>query len=481
MYKRSIKSWVKHLDFFLLDLLCLQIALILGTLIRNGQFNYTNEVYLKCATIFAAADIIAVFAFSTFKRVLKRGFYKEAMITVRQALTVLVLATFYMFVTKSAHTFSRAVVLYTCAFYLVISYMVRVCYKQILLKLIQGTKSFVRKVLVISESEEVAVSVINKLKKDMLENFEIVGVALLDTDKVGSKLLDTQVVADLDNIAEYACREWVDEAFISMTIDDNRRDELVNQFVEMGMTAHLILMEHEDFEANRNVIEKLAGYTVLTSSIRTISMSEAFLKRFIDIIGGIVGCILTAIMFIFIAPAIYIKSPGPIFFSQIRVGRNGKKFKIYKFRSMYLDAEERKKELMEKNKISGGLMFKMDQDPRIIGNDNCDGKGIGNFIRNTSLDEFPQFLNVLKGDMSLVGTRPPTLDEWEKYELHHRARLAIKPGITGLWQVSGRSNITDFEEVVKLDRKYISEWSFGQDIKILIKTVLVVLRRDGSM
>ena len=108
-------------------------------------------------------------------------------------------------------------------------------------------------------------------------------------------------------------------------------------------------------------------------------------------------------------------------------------------------------------------------------------KGIGNFIRDFSLDEFPQFFNVLKGELSLVGTRPPTVDEWNKYQYHHRARMAIKPGITGLWQVSGRSNITDFEQVVELDKKYIREWSFGMDLKILLKTVLVVLGREGSM
>ena len=200
-----------------------------------------------------------------------------------------------------------------------------------------------------------------------------------------------------------------------------------------------------------------------------------------DICGGLAGCILTGIIFLFVAPAIYIKSPGPIFFSQYRVGKNGRKFKIYKFRSMYMDAEERKKELMKQNRVSDGLMFKMENDPRVIGSKKGPGKGIGNFIRKTSLDEFPQFFNVLKGDMSLVGTRPPTVDEWEKYELHHRARLAIKPGLTGMWQVSGRSEITDFEEVVKLDTKYISEWSFMLDIKILFKTVLIVLGQKGSM
>ncbi|MBR2592102.1 MAG: sugar transferase, partial [Oscillospiraceae bacterium] len=207
-------------------------------------------------------------------------------------------------------------------------------------------------------------------------------------------------------------------------------------------------------------------------------------KRIMDICGGIVGCILTSIIFIFIAPIIYVQSPGPIFFKQKRIGQNGKQFLMYKFRSMYMDAEERKKALMEQNKISDGMMFKMDDDPRIIGSEKKDknGKprGIGNFIRRTSLDEFPQFFNVLKGDMSLVGTRPPTLDEWEKYDLHHRVRMSIKPGITGLWQISGRSDITDFEEVVRLDREYIQNWSIWLDFKILFKTVGVILRHEGA-
>jgi lipopolysaccharide/colanic/teichoic acid biosynthesis glycosyltransferase len=152
---------------------------------------------------------------------------------------------------------------------------------------------------------------------------------------------------------------------------------------------------------------------------------------------------------------------------------------------MYLDAEERKEALMEQNKISDGMMFKMEEDPRVIGSrilpDGTYRKGVGNFLRDHSIDEFPQFFNVLKGDMSLVGTRPPTVDEWEKYQLHHRARLSIKPGITGMWQVSGRSNITDFEEVVRLDTEYINNWTLGLDFRILLRTVRIVLSREGSM
>ena len=176
---------------------------------------------------------------------------------------------------------------------------------------------------------------------------------------------------------------------------------------------------------------------------------------------------------IFIGPIIFIKSPGPIFYKQKRIGKNGKQFNMYKFRSMVMNADALKKDLMSQNQVKDGFMFKIKNDPRII-------PGIGNFIRKTSLDEFPQFINVLKGDMSLVGTRPPTVDEWNKYELKHRIRMAIKPGITGMWQVSGRNKITDFNDVIKLDSYYINNWSLSLDISILFKTVISLLKRDDN-
>ena len=213
-------------------------------------------------------------------------------------------------------------------------------------------------------------------------------------------------------------------------------------------------------------------YPTITFAQREIPLHMIVLKRLMDILGGIVGLLITAVVTIVLGPMIKLESPGPLFFSQKRVGRNGRIFKIYKFRSMYADAEERKKELMEQNEMDG-LMFKMTDDPRIT--------KIGKFIRKTSLDELPQFWNVLKGDMSLVGTRPPTVDEYNQYDQHHKSRLAMKPGLTGMWQVSGRSEITDFEEVVRLDNEYIMNFSISLDIKILIKTVFTVLKRKGSV
>ena len=304
-------------------------------------------------------------------------------------------------------------------------------------------------------------------------------------DRTGEDIEGVPVVANAENVAEFLRQSWVDEVFINLDESIPYPKELIERCSEMGLTVHLNLVKITNSTLGKQSIGKVGEYTVLTTSINYMTMRQAFLKRTMDIAAGLAGCIATGIIFVFVAPIIYISSPGPIFFSQERVGQNGKIFKMYKFRSMYMDAEERKAELMKENKMSSNLMFKLDFDPRIIGNkvlpDGTKKTGIGQFIRSTSLDEFPQFLNVLLGQMSLVGFRPALKSEYEEYEYHHKARIAMKPGITGMWQVSGRSDITDFEEVVKLDTEYIRNWSMGLDFRILFKTVAAVLKRDGSM
>ena len=192
-------------------------------------------------------------------------------------------------------------------------------------------------------------------------------------------------------------------------------------------------------------------------------------KRAMDIVGAIVGLGLTAVLFVVVAIAIKREDGGPIFFAQTRCSWMGKRFKIWKFRSMVTDAEARKREVA--NKVEGPL-FKNDNDPRIT--------RIGRFLRRTSLDECPQFWNVLKGDMSLVGTRPPTPDEIEQYEVPQWQRLNVKPGMTGEWQVNGRSTVTSFEEVIQLDLKYQRKWSLLYDVQLIAKTVMILFSKDAG-
>ena len=190
------------------------------------------------------------------------------------------------------------------------------------------------------------------------------------------------------------------------------------------------------------------------------------LKRLLDIVGSVIGLLATLMLAVPLAIAIWIDNPGPILYSQVRCGCNGASFRIWKFRSMVCNAE-RLKHLVPNN--AKGLIFKNENDPRIT--------RVGRFIRKTSLDEFPQFWNVLKGEMSLVGTRPPTVDEVLRYEPHHWQRLRVKPGLTGEWQVSGRSSIKDFEQIVNLDLVYQQRWSLRYDLQLIMRTVVALLFR----
>ena len=400
----------------------------------------------------------------------------------KQAILIFLCAVLMLFATKESQEYSRVTLTMMIVIYAGMRYVASTLLKRYLIK--KKVKSGKSSIVIVT-NKNAAELVINNIQRHSLGRYNITGLVIIDEDMKGQKINGIPVVSNVAEAAEHIGKEWIDEVFVAHTNDVVCPQELIDEIIETGVTLHQLIAKSIDTSGEKQFVEKIGKYTVLTTSINTMTIKQAFLKRALDIIGGLVGCFLTIIITIIIAPIIYISSPGPIFFSQVRIGRNGKKFKMYKFRSMYMDAEERKAELMKQNRVKDGMMFKLDFDPRVIGNkllpDGRKKTGIGQFIRDTSLDEFPQFFNVLMGNMSLVGVRPCLLDEWEKYELHHRTRATVKPGITGMWQVSGRSEITDFEEVVRLDREYVNNWSMGLDLRILFKTVKVVLNKDGSM
>ncbi|MBR0367789.1 MAG: sugar transferase [Clostridia bacterium] len=501
MYKRNNQGWLKHLDFILWDVFSLQIAFILAYTIRHGGMPYGNEVYRTLAIMLVVVDILIADIFNTMHGVMKRGYYQEAIQTLKQAALVLAVVSLYMFSVQSGDIYSRITIFLTAVFHFILGYGVRMAWKPIVRRIAKKS----RKAAMILVADEKQVSEVLAMVSDT-DDVEYSGIVLSNRDGTGGAIDGVPVVASLETAADYICREWVDEVFVypaqltdievrgsgrdvldgGLLVDDAPEEATVAGLIEacrqMAVPVHIRLPISNI--SDRSFIERVAGYDVLTSAANYASPRQLALKRAMDIVGGLVGSLIALVVIAVVGPVIKRESPGPILFKQTRIGKNGRKFQIYKIRSMYLDAEERKAELMKNNRVSDGMMFKLDWDPRIIGNKIVDGKqvtGIGEKIRSGSWDEWPQFFNVLRGQMSLVGTRPPTVDEWEKYKYHHRARLSTKPGLTGMWQVSGRSRITDFEEVVKLDTEYINHWSIGLDIRILIKTVKTVFTKDGAM
>jgi exopolysaccharide biosynthesis polyprenyl glycosylphosphotransferase len=326
--------------------------------------------------------------------------------------------------------------------------------------------------MLLMTTEERAEDILRSVVKGREWTKRITGITIVDRDMTGEQICGVPVVSSAQNMLEYARKQIVDEVFISIPYDggDDLHD-IVMELENMGVRVNLsveILNRFTDFHVE---LESMGDIPVISFTHNLYDYRKLAFKRLMDIIGSLVGIALTLVVGIFLVPAIRLESKGPAIFKQKRVGRNGRYFYMYKFRSMYCDAEQKKAELSDQNEMDG-LMFKLENDPRVT--------KVGRFIRRTSLDEFPQFFNVLKGDMSLVGTRPPTLDEFAQYKSYHKRRLSAKPGITGLWQVSGRNDIRNFEDVVRLDLEYIDNWSIGLDIKILLKTVGAVFTHTGK-
>ncbi|MCR4728033.1 MAG: sugar transferase [Lachnospiraceae bacterium] len=470
MYRREKQSWLKHLDFTIFDIICTQLAFIIAYRLRIGPGSglpYANDLYERLAVIMVLLQICVIFFAEPYKDILRRNKVQELKKTIINCSMTALTVILYIYVAKMGEVYSRMIIGLMWVVSVPICYAFRLFWKDYVRKSVVDNKN--RSVMVLLTNNDMVESCIRDFERDRYRNYVIKGIVIMDADRKGDVIRDVPVVANVDDFMDYIRTNVVDEVFVNGdSIEASKK--LSDELLEMGVTVHFKLM-HDTSLAPTKVIEKYGDYMVLTSSMNIASPRQVFLKRATDILGSVVGLILTFVAFLIFAPIIKLQSPGPVFFKQRRVGKNGRRFWLYKFRSMYADAEARKQELMAQNKMNGN-MFKLENDPRIT--------PIGRFMRKYSIDELPQFWNVLKGEMSLVGTRPPTEDEFKQYEAHHRARLGIKPGLTGMWQVSGRSNITDFEEVVALDTQYISNWNLGMDFRILVRTVLVVLKGSGA-
>ncbi len=483
-----------------IDMACILATYFFATWLRyNTRRDWGDKTlhYMVCV-VFLLVCAVYMFLADWNRDFITRGYFKEFIAVVRTVGITLVGSLVIVFFLQWTSILSRYVIGNFVWMDIILTYVVRIVFKKALWRHISSEKNVTR-VVVISEKDQMEKTLTDLQARSGELGYKIVRAYCADVarDKADSEvgsgsrkaqasgmvkepgssaddkwyIGDVHVHYGIEDITSRLITDPFDEVFINTpNIPQSQLQDIILGFEEMGVTTHYNI-ELPSITKAATQVEQFMGYSVISYDMNRVSYKRLFIKRIMDIIGGFVGLILTGIITIFLAPAIKLDSPGPVFFSQTRVGKNGRRFKIYKFRSMYIDAEERKKELEEQNQMKG-LMFKMENDPRVT--------KVGNFIRKTSLDEFPQFLNVLKGDMSLVGTRPPTEAEFEQYNEHYRRRLSMTPGLTGLWQISGRSDIEDFDEVVRLDLEYIDNWSLTEDLNILLQTVGVVLFGKGA-
>lgn len=469
---------IRNRSFYMLaDAIAVILSFILALLGRfasldSGEFQLGH--WYGCVLMLFIYLVVILF-YQPRQTIMKRGHWEELRVVIADNFYMVMALTFILFAFKLGDNSSRKFYILFFLFNILTMYLGRFASKTLLLRYYREPQN--RKRLLICASDTNVLKVMNKVVNSNMFDYDISAIAVIDTrgkvelNQVGHREKGSYLWSDADGLTEYLKKQVVDEALLSLpAMSRERLNDLIRRLEALGIEVH-VTVNTFGLDEKEKAIENFGVYRVLTYCPRIFEPVELLLKRAMDIAGGLVGIILTLILSVFVVPAIYLESPGPVIFKQIRIGRNGRRFSIYKFRSMYMDAEERKKELMAQNQMDG-FMFKMKDDPRIT--------KVGKFIRKTSIDEFPQFFNVLKGDMSLVGTRPPTLDEFMQYEEHHKRRLSLKPGITGMWQVSGRSDIQNFEDVVKLDLEYIDNWSIWLDIKILIQTVLVVAMHKGA-
>ncbi len=478
MYQR--KNQVQELEICLIDCIGVMISFLVGGLIRFGSiaaFNHATDVQMATICVLLV-HIVVFYVMRTYEGIFTRGIWREFIRVFKYNILLLLGVTALSFAVRNSMEFSRGTIFYFIILnQFVIFALHRVIHAGGKHLHLRGVGS---RVLVICSRAD-ALQVIQQLSHPLEGSYVVTALALLDekdlsADRAASSeaIEGVPVVAGREDVMDYAVKGIVDEVFLyigSGEMSNPYYKHLILELEKLGIVVNVNVPMLDLGNEGVKRVYRLGGFYVIAFTTRLYDYRLMLVKRVMDIAGSLVGLVITGIVMIFLAPAIKIESPGPLFFKQTRVGKNGRPFTMYKFRSMYADAEERKKELMAYNEMQGN-MFKMTNDPRVT--------KVGRFIRKTSLDELPQFWNVFKGEMSLVGTRPPTMEEYLEYQGWQKRRISFKPGITGLWQISGRSNIHDFDEVVKMDLEYIDNWSLGLDVKIILKTVVTVLCGVGA-
>ena len=443
---------LRIITLILLDGIALNLAWNLAILYGNSSyFNWANNIALQLLIVIVGISINAI------KKLYMPGDKRRNYMALIQAISLSELfLLLVIFLGGSDTNLSRLTFLFSWAFSIIFICTTRLIF-DIATNLLRSKKILLHSAFLITEPEEKD-KYINIIEQDNC--YRVEGVS-------EPNCLDFN---NREATFDYLQKEGIEEVFISWNSIKNRLYVCWN-FHTSGIILRILPNQIESYHP-KSEIGMIGEFPCMTIPGQIIAGIDFWVKRYFDLVCSIILLILLSPLYFGIAILIKLDSPGSIFFKQKRVGLHGKEFPIWKFRTMVTNAEKLQASLEAKNQIKDGILFKMKDDPRVT--------RIGKFLRSYSLDELPQIFNVLLGQMSLVGPRPLPLRDVEKFKTKHFIRQEVLPGITGLWQVSGRSNIDNFEDGVELDISYIENWSFWLDLKILLSTIKVVLLKKGA-
>lgn len=475
MSEKESYSWMKHLDFIIIDLLSLIGSFMCAYTWKFHQINFIDDgewsVFL--AVVCVAYVIITLFM-NPYSGIFRRKYYEEIFRTAIVTFYNFLIVCVFLYLFKMGAKFSREVFLITYPLYFAVSLILKYIWKKLLTSgHVRGFQNKLRTVFVIATKDNVATFTKNALAEDM-RRYEIKGIYLLDGEGP-DRINDALVLANDVDFVDYVIENQIEEVLLGVRPSEIDSEQY-NRLIQNGVKVHLEIEAMLGLEADQQVISKIGVYKTLQIGRYTFTREQKFyffFKRILDIVFALIGCIclLPVILFVKIV-SLASGDKASIFYTQKRIGKNGKEINIYKFRSMVTNSAEILEELLkdEKYRAEWEANQKFENDPRIT--------KIGKFLRKTSLDEVPQFINVLKGDMSLIGPRPLIPGELEE---HGGLKLynMIKPGITGWWGCNGRSNI-EYKERLELEYYYVKNCSFLLDVLCVIRTVFAVLERDGA-
>lgn len=466
--------WPRHSELYKFLICIVDVLSIIVSMVVVGVLPEQEDLFSMATLTFILIHIATYYTSNFVGLFDRKRFGTEIKATAIYTVQYFLFTTMMLFLDKTLSLESRKKLVYFVLLHAVLLFVIHYTLK-VMRKHYYSHSKNLKKVMLITTAPRLD-AVVKRMQKTDDWDGQISSVLLVDvTNRSEIELPDYFEGAsrvDMSILDRFITRQVIDEAFIYLDAEyDLLVGELIPLFEEAGIDVSVNITAFDISVTAERKLEQLSGFTVIKFSTKFYSYYGVLIKRIIDILAALVGLLLTLPVAIVLIPLIKLDSKGPAIFAQKRVGKNGRIFKFYKFRSMVVDAEQKKADLLSENEMDG-VMFKMENDPRIT--------RVGKFIRKTSLDELPQFFNVLVGDMSLIGTRPPTVEEYHQYTHKQKKRLSLKPGITGMWQVSGRSDIKNFEEVVKLDIEYIDNWSLWLDFKIILKTIKIVVLGSGA-